>query len=445
MEKLRLSRGFTPKLEGLPDSSVIRLPSGKTIGLCAEDIPYIRPKLLVKEGQQVQVGTPMFTDKRDNTIQYVSPAAGRVKEIRFGARRRLLEVVVAPDETDAFVFFDPIQGDRLRDLPKADLASHLKQGGLWQALRQFPAKDTADPDHFPAMIIVSLNGNDIFSPHPALVLQDRVADFQTGLSLLERFSHRIVVSARHSSLKALEQIPEVKDRITHVTPDTYPAWHPGAVLYRLKQDASDNTSWCVSLDHLLMIGSFLNTGRYPVERMVTLTQAGDSRPHLLTRQGAPVSRLTSHIDKNSIITTGQFNGRQVPADGHLGFFETTVNILQVQDDEEMFGFARPGLNKTSVSSTFLSALFKKPSPVDATLHGELRACINCSYCQRICPNDMMPNFIMKALLADEIEEALSLGLLDCCQCGLCSFTCPSKIELAPILWDGIQSHHKDKA
>ena len=58
---------------------------------------------------------------------------------------------------------------------------------------------------------------------------------------------------------------------------------------------------------------------------------------------------------------------------------------------------------------------------------------------------MMPNFIMKALLADEIEEALSLGLLDCCQCGLCSFTCPSKIELTKILSDGIESYHKDKA
>ena len=445
MEKLTLSRGFTPKLEGMPDLSVIRLPSPKTIGLSARDIPYIRPKLLVKEGQEVKIGTPMFTDKRDTTLQYVSPAAGRVKEIRFGARRKLLEVVVTPAETDTFVSFDPVPADQLRDRPKADLIHHLKQGGLWQALRQFPAGDTADPEQTPAMIIVSLNGNDIFSPHPALVVRDQVEAFKTGLALLERFSHRIVITARESSLKALARIPEVMDRITDVTQDTYPAWNPGAVLYRLKQEPAENTSWHIGLAHLLMIGNFLATGRYPVERMVTLTQAGDSRPHLMTRQGAPVNRLAGHMDENSIITTGQFNGRQMTQESHLGFFETTVNILHSPEDEEMFGFAWPGLDKTSVSSTFLSALFKGPSRVDGTLHGELRACINCSYCERICPNGMMPNFIMKALLADEIEEALSLGLLDCCQCGLCSFTCPSKIELTKILSDGIESYHKDKA
>ena len=41
----------------------------------------------------------------------------------------------------------------------------------------------------------------------------------------------------------------------------------------------------------------------------------------------------------------------------------------------------------------------------------------------------MPAFIMKALHADDLEDALALGLMDCCRCGLCSFVCPSKIEL----------------
>jgi Na+-transporting NADH:ubiquinone oxidoreductase subunit A len=82
--------------------------------------------------------------------------------------------------------------------------------------------------------------------------------------------------------------------------------------------------------------------------------------------------------------------------------------------------------------------------MDCTLHGEARACINCSYCERICPNDLMPSFIMKALHADELEDALALGLMDCCRCGLCSFTCPSKIELTQILSDAMDAYYKDK-
>ena len=51
---------------------------------------------------------------------------------------------------------------------------------------------------------------------------------------------------------------------------------------------------------------------------------------------------------------------------------------------------------------------------------------------------------MKALHSDDIEDALNYGLLDCCRCGLCSYACPSKIELTQILSDGMDAHFKDK-
>jgi Na+-transporting NADH:ubiquinone oxidoreductase subunit A len=443
MEKIEISKGFTPKVTGMPDLTMIRLSFPSTVGVSAGDIPFIRPKLLVKEGDAVQTGSPLFTDKRDRSINYVSPATGKVKKILYGERRKLKEVVIAAEAVDDFIQRDPVSSEALADMPKADLADRLKQGGLWQGLRQFPAKDTADADHTPAMIIVSLNGNDLASPHPALVLKGNEEAFLTGLAILQRFSHRIVVTARTSCLKKINE--DIRDRITHATDDVYPSWNPGTVLYQLKQNQAENSSWCISLDHLIMMGKFLTTGQYPVEKIVTVTQTGDQRPHLLTRQGAPVKKLVGHFALDSLITTGQFNGRLLDPDWHIGFFENTINIVENIDGEEMFGFVRPGLDKPSVSSTFLSSLFKRPVPMDCTLHGELRACINCSYCERICPNDLMPNFIMKALHADEVEEALACGMLDCCRCGLCSFTCPSKIELAQILSDGMDSHHKDKA
>ncbi len=445
MEKIKISKGFTPKLAGDPDLSLIGLPFPSTIGCCAGDIPFIRPKLLVKKGDTVKTGTPVFSDKRDLSIQYVSPATGRVKQILFGERRRLLEVIIDPERRDEFIQYDPMSLDEMADMPKAGLIDRLKQGGLWQGLRQFPAVDTADPDHTPAMIIVSLNGNDIFSPHPGLVLKDKMDTFETGMALLRRFSHRVVVTARQSSLNDLGLDSNLEKQITHLTGNTYPAWHPGAVLFNLKQSEAENTSWCISLDHLLMIGQFLMTGRYPVEKLVTVTRDNDCRPHIRVRRGAPLNTLVKSLAPGSLATTGQFNGRILDHGSHLGFFENTINIIGPGRGEEMFGFVRPGLDKPTVSATFLSSLLRQPAPLDCTLHGELRACINCSYCERICPNDLMPSFIMKALHADEVEEALSLGLLDCCQCGLCSYTCPSKIELAKILADGIYSHYKDKA
>jgi Na+-transporting NADH:ubiquinone oxidoreductase subunit A len=52
------------------------------------------------------------------------------------------------------------------------------------------------------------------------------------------------------------------------------------------------------------------------------------------------------------------------------------------------------------------------------------------HCADVCPVDILPQMAFKAILAEEIEEALQHGLLDCVECGLCSYVCPSKIELS---------------
>ena len=441
MEKISLSKGFTLKLAGMPDTSVIRLPRPATVGVSAQDIPHIRPKLLVKENDSVKTGQPLFCDKRDTSIQYVSPGTGTVKKIVFGKRRRLLEVVVALETMDDFIQFDPISASQLHQLPKQDLVHRLKQGGLWQTIRQLPARDTADSKTAPPLIIVCLNGNDMFSPHPGLVLQDNTRQFEFGLSVLKQFSDRVIVAARTDSLKLLSP---VKHLITLEVPDIHPAWDPGAILYHIKKEAKENAAWYINVQGLVRMAQFLETGQYPVDTMVTVTKGNDKKPHMITRQGSPIRLLAGNLPLNSLITTGRFNGRRVDPDTHLGFFENTLNIIPDAPADEMFGFIRPGLDKPTVSKAFLSSLVDRKVQMDCTMHGEKRACINCSYCESICPTDLMPSFIMKALVSDDIEEALALGLLDCCRCGLCSFTCPSKIELAHILSQGMDMHHKDK-
>lgn len=441
MKHINLSKGFKTALAGMPDLGCVQIPEPETIAVSAMDIPYIRPRLLVKENQAVKTGTPLFCDKRNPCIVYVSPGTGTVQQIVFGERRRLKEVVIALGKKEEFIRFDPLSSGSLDSIPRTTLIQQLQEGGLWQCFREFPSKDTADETHEPPMIIVSLNGNDPFSPHPQVVLKNETRAFDFGITLLKRFSKQVIVTSRQDSL---ENLNGFKSHITHTVPDFYPAWDPGVVLYQLKKNQEENRSWCISAEHLLLVAKFLLTGTYPVKRVVTVTRSTDKRPHLITRQGAPVKHLVGDLEDTSLITTGQFNGRSVDPQSHMGFFETTLNILPDPQTEEFFGFLHPGITRSTVSKTFLSCLTRAPKELDCTLHGEERACINCGYCTKICPVDLAPNFIMKALLSDDIEDALSYGLLDCCRCGLCAYTCPSKIELTTILSDGMDAHYKDK-
>ncbi|MBC8440165.1 MAG: 4Fe-4S dicluster domain-containing protein [Deltaproteobacteria bacterium] len=454
MENIKILKGFKTPLTGMPDLSVIQIPDPDTVAVSAMDIPYIRPKLLVKENDYVKTGTPLFSDKRNNSIFYVSPGTGIVKQIVFGERRRLQEVVIALDknvdkninnnqaEKDDFIQFETLSQDSIDTTPKTKIIKLLQQGGLWQCFRQFPSKDTADENHEPPMIIVSLNGNDPFSPHPKVVLENEVPAFEFGIKILKQFSNRIIVASRQSSLDMLNGF---NDHITHIVPDFYPSWDPAVILYHLKRSPKDNRSWCISAEHLILVAKFLLTGRYPVKRVITITRSNDKKPHIIARQGTPVKNLVGSLDENSIITTGRFNGRSVELKSHMGFFENTLNIINDNQEEELFGFIQPGLSKPTVSRTFLSCLTRTPKNLDCNIHGEERACINCGYCTNICPVNLAPSFIYKALSSDDIEDALSYGLLDCSRCGLCSYACPSKIELTQLLSLGMDDHYKDKA
>ena len=56
-------------------------------------------------------------------------------------------------------------------------------------------------------------------------------------------------------------------------------------------------------------------------------------------------------------------------------------------------------------------------------------CIRCSRCIRNCAMLLSPVLMNNALDADDLDEAVKAGLLDCIECGSCSYMCPARIKL----------------
>jgi electron transport complex protein RnfC len=57
------------------------------------------------------------------------------------------------------------------------------------------------------------------------------------------------------------------------------------------------------------------------------------------------------------------------------------------------------------------------------------ACIRCGRCLRSCACRLSPVIMNNALDAGEFEQAADIGLLDCIECGACTFVCPARIQL----------------
>ncbi len=445
MNAIHLKKGFSIRIAGAPERYLHHLDKPRHVGMVPEQIPFVKPRLLVEEGDAVSIGTPLFEDKRDTRIRFLSPGGGRVERIVFGPRRIIRQIIIALDKDEPCEAFDVPAVDQLDAIPRQALVDTLLTGGMWPFFRTLPFMDLADPDIFPPAIFVRLGNDEPFGPEPVVYLKDREDHFGLGMAVLDKLCDRVVVNLTGDE-SVLSALPDraVVQRYT----GCYPAGNPSVQLYRIRTGSEQNRTWFIDGQDVILMGDFLRTGRYPVQRIMTV--GGSLAPaaeHVSTRAGVPLRLLCNGglagEPAARTIVGGVFTGFAGSPDGFMGFYQNALNLIDDGDREEPFGFIRPGANKPSYSTAFLSAFRRKPFPMDCGQHGEVRACVNCGTCARICPVDILPQFTMKCLVADEVEEALAHGLLDCAECGLCTYACPSKIQLREVLQAAKAQYYKE--
>ncbi len=444
MNVVRVSKGYDLPLEGRPGTGVEAMPKPSRVALLPEKIPFVKPKLLVEPGQPVSVGTPLFYDKRDERVRFLSPGGGTVEAVDYGPRRVIRRIVVRLAENEPAERFERFEEGRLRHIDRQRLVDALLAGGLWPLLRALPFRDYPPPDSQPPAIVVRLDDSEPFQPEAAVYLAGRADLFAYGLQVLQRLAPRVLVAVRADRMAGKEEIAAA---ITHSVEGPYPAEDPGSLIYHTRQSAEENRAWFIGGQDLLLIARLLRDGRYPVGRIVAVGgSAAASRHHVAACAGAPLKDLAGEVDPQTVrwVVGGVLRGYTGEADGYLGFHETALTLLPLGDEREFLAFVRPGAKKASFSRTFLSALGREALPMDCNLHGELRPCVACNACVQVCPVEILPQLTYKSLLADDIEEALAHGLLDCVECGLCTYVCPAKIELCHHLTAARRRYHQEQ-
>ncbi len=413
------------------------------LGVSPARIDYIKPRLHIKTGDRVRRGSLLFVDKRRPEVHFLSPGGGEVESIIYGPRRVIEAIVIRLDAEEDREQFDIVTAEKLAEMDRGKLVQHLLTGGVWPLLRSLPFRDIADPAAEPPALVVSLDNLDPFHPEPEIYLNGDSDRFRLGLLALQQLSPQVYVitSYRDGRLPA-----EIRSLVSHTIRGCYPADDPGVFVYHTRTSSEDNQSWFISGADVLLLGAFLQSGRYPTERCLAVV-APQRSGYIRTRLGVPVSRLLPEIAGDEgwkILSGGLWRGRIIGPDAYLGLYETSLMVLGDGGQSEFLGFARPGWKKPTQSRTFLSRFRRQPLSLDTGQHGEERACINCGSCARVCPVDILPQFTVKSILAGEVEEALAHGLLDCVECGLCSYVCPSKIELAQQLRQARHDYYREK-
>jgi electron transport complex protein RnfC len=63
-------------------------------------------------------------------------------------------------------------------------------------------------------------------------------------------------------------------------------------------------------------------------------------------------------------------------------------------------------------------------------------CLRCGRCVDHCPMRLVPNEIARFSEKGKVDLAEEYGLLDCMECGVCAYVCPSKINHVHLMKQG---------
>ncbi len=182
---IKVTKGLDIPIKGKPKGEVSSLPFTTQVSLNLAPFEETKFTLLVTTGEVVKIGQPIAADKDCPSRLFVSPAAGVIKDIRRGAKRRLLDIVI------------DVSRQEYTEIPKVDVASahpeelldRLQEGGLFTDIRQRPFNILADPRKRPRSIFVKAIETAPFAPPAELQVAGYEKEFQTGLQALSKLTH----------------------------------------------------------------------------------------------------------------------------------------------------------------------------------------------------------------------------------------------------------------
>ncbi len=438
---ITLRKGLDIHLQGKAAESLYEAKASADYALSPLDFEGVTPKLLVKEGDEVKAGQPLFFNKYNDRVLFTSPVSGKVTAINRGEKRRVLNVTVKPDAQQQYQEFAIPD---LKSAKREQIVEMLLQSGLWPLLIQRPYGVIADPEAQPKAIFVSAFDSAPLAPDYNYVLAAEQANLQTGVEVLRK----LTAGAVHLSLLAGKEgkVAELKGVELHTFKGKHPAGNVGVQIHHIDPINKGEIVWTVNLQDLAIIGRFFNTGKVDMTRIIAVTGSEVEWPrYCKVVAGASIdSILRGEVkaqkegDSVRIINGNVLTG--IKAAGYLSFYANQLTVIPEGDKYELLGWAMPRFQKFSVSRSYFSWLCpKKAYRLDTNLNGGERPFIVTGLYEQYLPMDIYPMYLLKACLAGDIDKMENLGIYEVLpeDFALCEFVCPSKIEIQQILRDGI--------
>jgi Na+-transporting NADH:ubiquinone oxidoreductase subunit A len=304
------------------------------------------------------------------------------------------------------------------------------------------------PGARPAAIFVTATDTRPHAPPPALVLAERLGDFRNGLTALTTLTDGPVFLCQ--SADASYDVPAGVQVAVFEGP--HPSGNAGWHIHRLMPVSHQRAVWSIGYQDVAAIGHLVATGELDVARVISIGGPGAANPRLLrTRRGASLEDLTRGELKpgaQRIISGSVLDGRGAsgPGDAFLGRHHLQVAVLPEAGERKLLDYIAPGWEKYSVTNTVLGALRGAHRfTLNTSTNGSPRAMVPIGSYERVMPFDMLPTFLLRALITKDDARAADLGALELDEddIALCTYVCPGKYDYGPLLRDALERIEKE--
>jgi Na+-transporting NADH:ubiquinone oxidoreductase subunit A len=340
--------------------------------------------------------------------------------------------------------------DSIGSLSRESALSYLKESGVFTYIRQRPFDKIPLSDRYPKSIFIngmnsSPNAGDI-----SFMVRDKSSELQLGIEILKRLTDG-KIHLCYSGSGSSDVFRDLEGVEHHRFIGPHPSGLVSTHIHFIDPIIKGDIVWYLDATHLASIGSLLKTGRYSSRKVLCVSGTGLSGGgYFETYQGAAVSSVLDGLllsGEHRIINGTVLYGTRIDIGGHIGFYESNIQVIPEGRRRRFMGWAMPGFSMFSGSSrAFVSSLFfVKEWSFNTNLNGGRRSIVWTDVYDDVMPLGILTNFLVKAILCEEIEEVESLGIYEVSEedFALATYLCPSKTDISSIIRRGLDTLEKE--
>lgn len=433
---IKLKKGLNIPVEGKAAEEIKSLCRPAVYEIVPDHFAGIRPKMLVREGDLVKAGSPLFCDKTFAEMLFTSPVSGKIAGIVRGERRKVMKIQIEADAKIEYEKFDTAVTDG------AQVKELLLKSGLWTYLRQRPYDCIALPSKAPKAIFISTFDSAPLAPNYEYIVKGHASLLQLAINALSLIAP-VYVGIQHEA-KATE-FRGLKNCNLYEVAGPHPAGNVGVQINHVAPIAKGETVFTLNVQDLMIMGRFFQKGIVDMQRLVALTgELAASHAYYNVLPGMPLNAILHcnvRRDLDTRIIAGNvLSGHKVEEDEVI---EPNCNQLTViaegTEARDFMGWIMPRFNNFSIANAiagkWLAKLGAKHFSFDARLLGGRRAIIVSGEYEKVFPMDIYPEYLIKAMIAGNLDKMEQLGAYEVApeDFALCEYVCTSKMPLQAIV------------